>query len=1178
MSLSLTPLAKLPPPLDGYTLIERLGRGGFGEVWKAEAPGGLLKAIKFVFGDLDADDEEENRSARQEEKALKRVKNIRHPYVLSLERYDIIDGQLVIVMELADRNLWDRFRECHSLGMPGIPREELLRYMEEAAEALDLMNNHYSIQHLDVKPQNLFLVFNHVKVGDFGLAKVLEGVRGTITGGVTPVYAGPETFNGDVSRFTDQYSLAIVYQEMLTGKRPFNGSNTKQLVMQHLTGQPDLDALPQQDRTAIARGLAKEPEQRWPSCAELVRALRQSQFDSVKSAPRSAIVVAEAPLSAKSSVTTPQPTLPTIPARRATSQPHTLVVPAAAGVSTPMPALVTPRLVTPQAASSATPTRAQPRPVVHTARMSNLSLAALERSETGILMPALVVAVGGSGLLVLNQFRQAVAERFGTLDALKHVRFLYVDTDPAAAAATEPNQLLPLAANEVVVARLNRSGHYIQNEQLPPVEQWMPPGVLYRLPREARPADGVRAFGRLALVDHYRTIVQRIQEQLEAFVSDAALDAAATATGLGVRSNRARVIIAANLAGGTGGGMAIDLAYIIRRELRSIGYRTAHVSGMFLVPPLDAGKTPALANAYAALAELRTLQGGAAQYTGRFDIREQPIVETEAPFQRIALLQLGKTPNPKDQQRTAGLAARAMFLELFTPVGRCCDELRGEADRLKGGEAVVQPFGLYRLNWPRAAMLACATRQFTQRIIDRWSGRNDGRLRDAVNGWLDERWTNKRLTLEDVVDRFNEAVAQHLANPADTAFAAMLHPLRPQAAAGRLQPEAAAEAIQRVMQLVGKPEQEREDPGTLRGVLAKACKAFAKDVETTMFSWTGWMIEHPNYRLPGAEEAVTQMSERVARTLSALEGPHEKLSDEVSELYTRLLSLLGSLGNAGRGVIGPSRTTIGTELLAAAAQFARKRLMLLVLESTRELYRSTANVLPDCLREVHDLRRKLQDLRDLVEPTADAASSPGPGRMILPQGVTSLDQAADGFINMLPAEAIVEFDATIQTELTKKFNGVVGLTTKAAQRADFLRWIRRVAREFLDSRLEVADPAAILFRNKEPGDKLNRLLTRAFEHAAPDIVAVGGREQAEAPILACPASPDGDRLRDLMRELVPEARLVSANLTDDIVFFREYPLLPIAATPQMGEAAREAYLRQLDDQHPHARTDIPWNA
>src|SRR3954464_1385954 len=123
-------------PLPGYRLIERLGGGGFGEVWKAEVPGGLFEAMEFVLGALAAAGGA--RRAEQELKALSRVKTVHHPYILSLERYDIIDGQLLIVMELADKNLWDRFKECRTQGHPGIPREELLRYMEEVAEALDL--------------------------------------------------------------------------------------------------------------------------------------------------------------------------------------------------------------------------------------------------------------------------------------------------------------------------------------------------------------------------------------------------------------------------------------------------------------------------------------------------------------------------------------------------------------------------------------------------------------------------------------------------------------------------------------------------------------------------------------------------------------------------------------------------------------------------------------------------------------------------------------------------------------------------------------------------------------------------------------------------------------------------------------------------------------------------------
>ena len=478
-------------PIPGYRLIERLGGGGFGEVWKAEAPGGFLKAIKFVFGELDSAGGDAQR-AEQELKAIKRVQSVRHPYILSLERYDIIDGQLLIVMELADRNLWDRFKECRNQGLPGIPREELLGYMDETAEALDLMNNIYGLQHLDIKPQNLFLVYNHIKVADFGLVKDLEGMVASVTGGVTPVYAAPETFDGWVSRFSDQYSLAIVFQELLTGQRPFTGNNVRQLVMQHLQGQPNLGSLPSADQPFIGRALAKRPEERFPTCRDLVQSLR-----SCGPAPRDdGVVVPEDtdPSAAPPTAISPKPFLP-----RESSEPlFTLdravpasqqdgVVPATPSsgngsslftspVHTRTPERSTRWIGVPQEEAQGVPEEVvQPRAAPPKA----------EEQGEGVLFPSLVLGLGGLGLNVLQRLREMLHAQGNSPEGLTHIRLLYLDTDPEGTriAARAPGNAA-LNGGEIVLARLNRASYYLKpRDGWPEIDAWMNSKMLYRIPR-----------------------------------------------------------------------------------------------------------------------------------------------------------------------------------------------------------------------------------------------------------------------------------------------------------------------------------------------------------------------------------------------------------------------------------------------------------------------------------------------------------------------------------------------------------------------------------------------------------------------------------------------------------------------------------------------------------------------
>ena len=1185
-------LASHEEPLKGYRLLERLGRGGFGEVWKVEAPGGLLKAMKFVFGDLDACDED-SRPAEQELKALKRVQTIRHPYILSLERYDIIDGQLMIVMELADRNLWDRYRECRGQGLPGVPRDELLSYMEETAEALDLMNNYYRIQHLDVKPQNLFLVFNHIKVGDFGLAKLLEGQMTKVTGGVTPVYAAPETFEGHVSRFSDQYSLAIVFQEMLTGVRPFAGANTRQLLMQHISGTPDLHPLPIADKPIIARALSKKPTDRWPTCTELVRGLKRSGLAT--SAPSFAKPKPDDevdPLSEASQITPRQGgsgRLSVDPMKQTPMPAYVGSRPSPLPAGTPMPQLVTvgPGLVGPRPASNSaaganpavTLTRAQ---VLQTARMSTLGIAPPETQGDGALFPALIVGVGHLGRLVLESLRTVIRDHFGSADNVPNVRFLSIDTDPDAGSETEGSPAKPgaLGAKDVVLARLNRPTHYLQRDSLPAVDQWLPAGSLYKISRNPGSAGGVRAFGRLALLDNYRQVAQRVQQEIGTFLTEETLEKSDLATKLGLRSNRPRVYVVAGLGGGTGGGMFLDLAFLIRHELRSVGFSRPDVVGLFLVPPADrAGpKNAALGNSFAALTELHHFQSKRTSYRVAYEKSEAPVQDHEPPFSRMAMLQLPKSIDPKSREFVAAKAARALFNEILTPAGRVVDEVRDVyRNAYPSSVPTCQAFGLFRLTWPRPEVLAAATRRFSQRLMQRWIAKDAQALRDPVSAWLDGQWVERKLSFNQVVESFEAAARAQLREDPEKVFDAFIDPLRTRTPSGtKLDRSAVCSVLEQLLKLVGKPDSaDPEGAGTLTAALAARCAELCRDGEAALAFLAVTFIEQPQYRLAGSEEAVRQIGERLKRQVETLEPMHVELTRDVKQSFSRLLQSIGGLAAGGTSWKG------ATEVLEHLRGYPRKRLRLDILELALSAYRKLLGATPEFLRDIGTCRAGLTDLHAAISAGVAVGGDPaGPARLILPEGCANLDAAADRFLAGLNPGDVLTFEQDLQRQITRKFRGLAAICLKPLVKGPVFReLLLSLARKFLDAKLDSADPAAVFFRCRSGGPDDYPLVSEAYADAAPELTGYSGKKRDELAILAVPAGEVGDRFRTLVAAALPGVEFTPAPLPDDIVFYREFPRLELTDLPQLGEHGRAAAEALAALGHPtHSRIDIAWTA
>jgi serine/threonine protein kinase len=275
----------------GHKLEQLLGRGGYGEVWSATMPGKTRCALKIVRN-LDAV------QGKQEFKSLDMIRELDHDRLIRLQAYWVLafDGSvipddqlgqagapkacgLVVATDLANQNLLQRWQECHDQGTPGIAKEELVPYIRQSAEAIDYLNfQEPSIVHRDIKPENILLTKDHrVKVSDFGLAKIVEGSSAAINAasvGMTLAYAAPEMFRNTVTRYTDQYSLAVTYYRLRVGKLPFEeGLGPIQMMQAHASGTLDFSGVPDEEQAVLRRACAVKPEERFNRCLEFVEAL-----------------------------------------------------------------------------------------------------------------------------------------------------------------------------------------------------------------------------------------------------------------------------------------------------------------------------------------------------------------------------------------------------------------------------------------------------------------------------------------------------------------------------------------------------------------------------------------------------------------------------------------------------------------------------------------------------------------------------------------------------------------------------------------------------------------------------------------------------------------------------------------------------------------------------------------
>lgn len=262
---------------------ELLARGGMAEVYLGEH--GTLNrkvAIKIMRDHLDADPDNHLRFERE----ARVVANLRHPNIIQVFDYELVDGQPCMIMELVQgASLGEYLKALHKRGEK-LPYETIIKILSKIAEAVDYAHQQHLI-HRDIKPANVLLRSASGPIDpakplpedtepiltDFGLVRVSDSSVQTSTGTVsgTPAYMSPEQARGDkVDYKTDLYALGVILYEMLVGAVPFDAESTFGILMKHLNDPPPpIFGISPELQAIIDRSLSKNPEFRYNTAKEL---------------------------------------------------------------------------------------------------------------------------------------------------------------------------------------------------------------------------------------------------------------------------------------------------------------------------------------------------------------------------------------------------------------------------------------------------------------------------------------------------------------------------------------------------------------------------------------------------------------------------------------------------------------------------------------------------------------------------------------------------------------------------------------------------------------------------------------------------------------------------------------------------------------------------------------------
>lgn len=1109
-------------PISGYRCVRRLGRSNYAETWLLESDDETHRVLKWLY---------DGSSLRQ----ARKLTSYRHPFLIHWERVEAQGVELILIADWAEEMLEQSVGPGRSLP----PRETLLRYMEELAEALDYLHTKHKVVHGRLKLSQVGIQHQHAKLLDWGLhsPSTLQTIGWSLADLQT---TAPEVLLGQLEPASDQFSLAALYLQVAHGRHPLTANNLPEFFQLRNTKTIEPQDLRGQEYEVLERALHAEPASRYPTCAAFMRALRECDEASKTSVPTNI---------------TPPIVAPPRSTDKAVIQPSTFhaPLPTPETVSAGPTATPTVMIKSLMAMESGTSSR---HPDSAFLNLNNLAYHSKVQSF-GILTPTLMLGIGKLGHAVLKELSHVLHHRYDGAANLPHIRLLAIDQ--LADKPTAPVKPGDLQAEQQLHCPPTTSATWQAASQDPNLSAWLPPTHL----PDASAADVeiCPSLARLSLVKHYEIVRQRLQQECRVMLQSDSLMRSKQHTGLSIRQDLVPTCyIIASLNDQVALGCLSDLAYLVRSVISEAGWGPGQVTGIVFLPPPNASKETQ-ARTYASLTELHHYTQEnyfTAQYGNAGEV-----THSHPPFEHAFFHHLSDDPSPAAEYEQIKQIANWLHRDVASELGTLRLASRDATDAFASRTTNWFGQGMSILQSSQQQMQQLLKRRMLGKLVTHWLS-PEPEAHHSIRG-DGERFLEQYIhSASSLLERFQHMTAVVIGREPSQLIDEWIAPLRKGAAARPPLENLARDIMNKVETTFGTSSGYQQSPALV--AIQHEAESVAMDIASKIQPFLMQYLDQPGMRLGASLQLGRLLLHWITDQLTDLQASHMEIHQDMLRAE-RTITQMMTQEERTFAIMGRQRLV--SQIVSDLSDYPSRVLKEDMFARAVYVFQHIRNSIEDVIKKLEPAELSLRELEHhYLQQEVDQPAS------LLLDGENSLQAMADKLLSEMPEDTYVRLDNDLNEALVRFQSNYQDVCMgKGPSFNDILDLLDNSIEECMEGMLPSEDAAEQLLT--QPSQAVVEQLRQSYRNARPDLMENKRSRQGAFCLMLTPGSDAGQELLQMAQATLPQIVAAPEGLVGEILFYRETGCLLPQEIYQEGQAAYQS----MAQEHPallHSRFDIAY--